>query len=122
MSGHRVRADLASVNTARHSRTNGETLADRNEWGAQWLLTSTGPAETRKLAPPSVAGQRIELCFIEDGGDIVVDAPVGQTLDGTGDQATLSAIGQILVLEAFYVAPDDVQWRVTSNIGTVVIA
>jgi len=122
MSGHRARVDMAMQDVTRLSKTSGELLADRNEWGATYLI-STATSETRKLAPPSLPGQRVVLTMTVDNGNCVVDAPAGQDFDGAGgDQATFADVGDTLVLESFYTGPSTLQWRVALNLGSVAIA
>lgn len=77
-------------------------------------LVSAG-AETRTLADPSFAGQRLTLGFDTDGGDCVVTAAtaVNQTGNNT---LTFADAGDHLELVAITIAGSLV-WRVVANDG-----
>lgn len=118
MSGHRVRSDLADYNAVRHSTVDGETLGDRYDWGAHYVVDGGAVATgvTRVLPEPLHAGQRIDVSInIGTATGLDVTAPSGTDFDGTNDLLSFSTNGQA-VFESFDVAGAP-EWRVTFNLG-----
>lgn len=112
-------ANISGVLTAPQMPTN--TIDDPGDAGAIGVtesgycaLTSAG-AETRTLAIPTFAGQRISIALDTDGGDVVltVAQPINQTGNNT---ATGADAGDHLSLEAITVG-GALRWRVLANDG-----
>lgn len=119
MSGHRVRQDMASVDTLIMSNVDGERLDERRTWGAQYCMNSAG-AETRKMVPPSCSGQKLMLVAGTLVGDINV--VYTDTWDGsTGTDLVFEAAGEWAIIESFYIGGSHV-WRVTSKHSGVSIS
>ena len=82
-----------------------------------WAICSlvTGGAETRTLADPQRAGQRMTLGFKTDGGDCVITAasPVNQAGNTV---MTFADVGDILELVAIEDG-SDIEWRIVGNDG-----
>lgn len=98
-----------------------DVIADPGDAGAipvtstgTCALTSAG-AETRTLAVPSFAGQRLDLSFNVDAGDIVLTAAAA--INQTGNNTlTFADAGDHISLVAVTVAAGLV-WRVVANDG-----
>jgi hypothetical protein len=76
---------------------------------------TTAGAETRTLAIPTAAGQRMTLCLNVDGGDCVVT--VASAINQTGNNTiTMGDIGDILELVAIQ-RSGVLAWRVVVNDG-----
>jgi hypothetical protein len=79
------------------------------------LTTTEAGGETRTLAIPTKAGQKLSISLDVDGGDAVIT--VAAAINQTGnDTITLADAGDYIVLEGVQVAGALV-WRVTENDG-----
>lgn len=75
----------------------------------------TDGSETRTLAAPSYAGQRLQLEFKTDGGDCVITCSTGVNQTGN-DTLTFADAGDHMILSAIDVG-GDLRWRVVCNDG-----
>jgi hypothetical protein len=88
------------------------------EGSAVCSLISLGADETRTLADPQRAGQRLSLAFLTDGGAIAITA--ASAINQAGNTImTWSDIGEHIVLEGIEDAPSSYEWRVVCNDGVV---
>lgn len=99
----------------------GEMVADPGDGLAITVNKSgvcelvSGGAETRTLAIPTFAGQRLTIAMNTDGGDVVTT--VAQTFDLIGHTTiTHNAVGDTISLIGIYVS-GALRWRVESNDG-----
>lgn len=77
-------------------------------------IVSAG-AETRTIAAPTFAGQRLALYFKTDGGDVTIT--IATTINQTGNNTAVTAdAGDMLILEAVSQGAN-FRWRVVANDG-----
>lgn len=78
-------------------------------------LVVTAGAETRTVAAPAFAGQRLTIAMDTDGGNAVITfaSAINQTGNNT---ATFNDAGDVLVVQAIEVGGAE-RWRVVANDG-----
>lgn len=80
-----------------------------------WISLVSAGAETRTMAAPTFAGQRISMGFQTDGGDVVLTVSTGVNQTGN-NTATFADAGDHFVVEAIEVGAN-LRWRVIANDG-----
>ena len=121
MSGHNVREEIADTNPMATSTTDAELLCCRNIYGEIADVVETANNKTRKLVPPSAAGQMIHInvTLSTNSHVLTIPAPTGTTFDGVNATLTFTraaATTQLWVtLISFYIdvsGTKTLSWRV----------
>jgi len=111
---HNIDSDLVrGTGEAVRSVVNGEVIKDVEQFGIQILITSAG-AETRKVAEPLAAGQKIVLVGYEvTAGAVTIETVGDNPVQSTNTQIILDTDGEWCVLESFHLQAG-FRWQVTA--------